>query len=69
MELQEIEVIINPNGQVSMHLSGVKGESCLAITRQLEESLGGKILQRDKTAEFYETAQDPNSLQQWQFGR
>ena len=68
MELQEIEVVINPNGQVNIHLTGVKGEGCLAITQPLEEALGNKILKRDKTAEFYEPNPNSNMAQQWQFG-
>lgn len=54
MELQEIEVTINKDGQVEVRVRGVKGNACLDITRPLEDALGGKVLLREMTPESLE---------------
>jgi hypothetical protein len=51
MDVQEINVIIDANGQVQVEVHGVKGQSCLDITRALETALGGEILLREMTPE------------------
>ncbi len=51
MDLQEIEIVINKKGEVEIHVRGVKGEACLALTRELEQALGGKVILREMTAE------------------
>ncbi len=58
MELQEIDVFIEPNGQVKIEVSGVKGMNCLDLTRSLEDALGGQIEEREMRPEAYETAQN-----------
>ncbi|MDT8897532.1 MAG: DUF2997 domain-containing protein [Thermanaerothrix sp.] len=55
MKIEEIEVTIDPQGRVLVHVRGVKGEACLSLTAALEEALGGKIIQREMTAEAHET--------------
>lgn len=60
MEIQEIEVTINKDGQMELHVRGVKGEACLDITRPLEEALGGEVLLREMTSE----AQEPPATEQ-----
>jgi len=54
MNLQEIEVTIDPSGQVVVHVRGVKGDACLELTRSLEAALGGKIVLREMTPESLE---------------
>lgn len=51
MELQEIDVFIDPDGQVRVEVRGVKGESCLSVTKDLEKALGGQIATREMTSE------------------
>jgi len=51
MEIQEIEVTIGKDGQVQIQVRGVQGTECLALTKELEEALGGNILSRVMTAE------------------
>jgi hypothetical protein len=58
MELQEIDVFIEKDGQVRIEVRSVKGTSCLDITAALEQALGGQIEAREMTAESYETAQE-----------
>ena len=56
MHKQDIEIVINAKGEVTFQVKGVKGGSCLAETRFLEQALGGAaaIVDQQKTAEFYE---------------
>jgi hypothetical protein len=57
MELQEIEVTINKNGQVEVHVRGVTGTACLDITRPLEDALGGEVTLREMKPEAQEPPQ------------
>ncbi|WP_373500170.1 DUF2997 domain-containing protein [Desulfococcus sp.] len=52
MEIQEVDIFITPDGQISYEVRGVKGRKCLDVTRQLEEDLGGVILSREATWEM-----------------
>ncbi len=54
MDVQEIEVTINKNGQVEIQVRGVKGLQCLDITAPLEQALGGKVTLREMTPEALE---------------
>ena len=58
MELQEIEVFIDKDGKVRIEVRGVKGMSCLDLTKDLEEALGGEVEDREMTPEAYETVQE-----------
>ncbi len=65
MELQEIEVFIEKDGRVRIEVRGVKGMSCLDLTKDLEEALGGQVEAREMTPEAYETTQA--QVQEWQW--
>jgi len=56
MHKQDIEIVINAKGEVTFQVKGVKGGSCLAETKFLEQALGGDaaVLDQQKTAEYYE---------------
>jgi hypothetical protein len=56
MELHEVEVFIDPTGQVRVEVRGVKGMSCLDVTGPLEAALGGQVADRQLTPEAYEAA-------------
>lgn len=64
-EIQEIEVVIDADGNVQVAVQGVKGQTCLDITRGLEAVLGGKVVVRTHTDEFYQNEQelDQNTYQ------
>lgn len=66
MDLQEIEVIIDKDGQVKLMVRGVKGVACLELTRELEAVLGGQIEAREMTPEATETVQEQSQEWQWQ---
>jgi hypothetical protein len=68
MELQEIDVFIDKNGEVRIEVRGVKGQSCLDITKDLEAALGGHIQHREMTPEAMEVAQSQQDRQRLQGG-
>lgn len=51
MNLQELEVFIEPDGKVRIEARGFTGGECLQVTAGLEQALGGEILSREMTAE------------------
>ena len=57
MRKQDIEITISPTGQVTFTIKGVKGSSCLSETEFLEQALGGGVLDREKTSEYYEAGE------------
>ena len=64
MELQEIEIIIGKDGRVQLQVRGVKGLTCLDLTRELEAALGGQVETREMTPEADENVTE--QVQQWQ---
>ena len=67
VEMQEITVVIDKDGQVRVEVRGVKGASCLDVTRGLEEALGGQVEDRQMTPEAQEVAEEVRQ-QQWNKG-
>ena len=68
MEMQEIDVIIEKDGRVRIEVRGVKGTSCLDLTRGLEAALGGQVEDRQMTPESQEAAQEGVRQQEWLTG-
>lgn len=68
MDLEEIDVFIDKDGQVRVEVRGVKGQSCLSLTRELEKALGDQIAAREMTSEAHEIALDQAPDQQRQGG-
>lgn len=66
MDLQEIEVTIGKDGQVQLLVRGVKGLTCLELTKELEAVLGGQIEAREMTPEAQETTEEQVKQRQWQ---
>jgi hypothetical protein len=62
MDIQEIEVEIDAEGRVNLHVKGITGSDCLVITRGLEMALGNVILERIMTPEA-SPIMDPNPEQ------
>lgn len=58
MEIQEVMLTIHPNGQVEISVRGIKGNTCLEITKTLEEALGNHLVERKLTAESQDTSSD-----------
>ena len=66
MELQEIDVFIEKDGQVKIEVRGAKGMSCLDLTKDLEAVLGDQTITREMTPEADER-QEQVQQQQWQW--
>ncbi len=66
MELQEIDVFIEKDGQVKIEIRGVKGLSCLDLTKDLELVLGNQTIAREMTPEADELGQEQVKQQQRQ---
>jgi hypothetical protein len=52
MEVQEVEIFITPDGKISFEVRGVPGRRCLDLTSDLEDDLGGSVLERIETSEM-----------------
>jgi hypothetical protein len=59
MDIQEIEVTIDKNGQVQIHVLGATGITCLDLTQGLEAALGGQVLSRQMTPEAQDELGNP----------
>jgi len=53
MEMQELEITIDKEGNVKIEVSGIKGEGCRALTRDIENAIG-ETREYTCTAEYYE---------------
>jgi len=49
----DIEIIIEKNGQVKIHVKGVKGKGCMEYAKWLTEIIG-KVQDQTMTSEYYE---------------
>lgn len=54
MDIQEVNVVIEKDGRVRLEVHGIKGLSCLEVTRPLEELLGGQLESREMRPEAIE---------------
>lgn len=54
----QLNVTIQPDGSVSIEVSGVTGTACTELTRQLEEALGGEITDRVFRDSYYQQSDD-----------
>lgn len=54
MGVEEVEVIVSTDGQVTIKVRGVDGMACLTATAELERVLGGDVLHREMTGEAYQ---------------
>lgn len=51
----ELEIIIEPDGRVSIFVKKVTGSRCLDLTRDIEASLSDEIESRTLTSDYYES--------------
>jgi hypothetical protein len=61
MTREEIEVVIDEEGEATVHVQGVKGRSCTKLTADLERALG-KVAKRTMTREALEA---PVEVRRW----
>jgi hypothetical protein len=53
MGMEELEIVIEPDGTTHIHVKGIRGARCLDVTRKIEEELG-EVIDRKYTSEYYE---------------
>ncbi len=53
MTREEIEIEVNDEGEATIHVKGVKGKTCAALTADIEKALG-KVTARRMTPEARE---------------
>jgi hypothetical protein len=53
MEMKELEITIDKTGRVQVAVRGVQGESCLDLTKNIENAVG-TVEEREYLAEYYE---------------
>ena len=61
--MPEIEVVISPDGQVTLEVKGAAGPGCLDLTRALEEALGS-VESRTCKVEYFESAAAGEEIRQ-----
>ena len=59
--LRQIDVIVSPNGEITVQTEGYSGAEYLQATRVLEERLG-VVATACRTAEYFETAAVPQPV-------
>ena len=50
--MEEIDVILHPDGRVEVKVRGAQGRACLLATKDLEQHLGGRVISREETDEM-----------------
>jgi len=61
--MKTIEIIVSPTGEATVQTRGFTGAACQDASRFLEQALGAR-LSGERTAEFYQTEQIPQTTQQ-----
>lgn len=51
--MTKINITITPNGEIKIHIEGIKGRECLDFSKAFEEALG-KVVDRKFTSEYYQ---------------
>lgn len=60
-----IQVTINKDGTVEIKVVGVKGMTCTQLTHDIEQALGGEIIERELSSEAYESVEQINENKVW----
>ena len=53
MAQHEVEITISKEGEVKVHIKGIKGKGCMEYARWLTEIIG-KVKDQQLTSEYYE---------------
>ena len=62
MNLQQIEVVLTPDGKMTVHVRGVKGPTCDKLFKGLEDLVGRPDVDR-KTEEYQQAPAVRNAVQ------
>lgn len=63
-ELHEVEVAIDAVGNVTVEVRGVKGPTCVDLSKEMEQLLGGRVVRRERSAE-YDLEPEGQSCEDW----
>ncbi len=61
MGMEQIEIQVDRDGNVTVHVEGVKGDECIRITKELEEALGA-VTERSFSAEYFEARIEEHTI-------
>jgi hypothetical protein len=61
--MRTIEVIVSPTGETTVQTKGYTGADCLLASKWLEQALGQPSADQ-KTAEYYQSSQEQQRVQQ-----
>ena len=61
--MKTIEVVVSPQGEVSIETKGFSGPSCREASRFIEQALGQRTGEQ-LTAEFYQSQAQPQNLRE-----
>ena len=61
-ETQEIELYISDEGEVKVHIKGIKGPACLKALQALQKKVG-IVQSKELTSEYYEKEKASDSAQ------
>lgn len=53
---EELEVLIDETGNVTIHVHGIKGKSCVKNAEEIAKKVG-RIVQQSFTSEYYDPGQ------------
>ena len=62
-DMDELEITIDADGNVSIKVIGGKGGGCLELTREIEEALG-VVSERKLTEGYYQEVEAEGEVQQ-----
>ncbi len=54
MPMHELDIEIDPQGRVKVHVKGAKGKKCLEYVELFQQILQGKVVEQQLTGEYYE---------------
>jgi uncharacterized protein YktA (UPF0223 family) len=54
MPMHELDITIDPQGRVKVHVKGAKGKKCLEYVELFKEILQGEVKEKQLTSEYYE---------------
>jgi hypothetical protein len=57
----KIELTVDTDGSIKIDVNGVRGKSCLELTKQVEEALG-QVTSRKNKAEYSQTSSTSQHL-------
>ena len=61
--MPEVEIVITPEGVVTVEAKGAVGAGCLDLTRAIEQALG-EVESRECKVEFYESVAEGEQIRQ-----